>query len=281
MNVDWFEPYERGVYSVGVIYLTVQNLPREEHYKLENVVLVGIIPGPKEPKLTINSFLSPLVIDLKKAWINGIILNSPNKGRVTVKLALTCVACDIPASRKVCGFLGHNASLGCNKCYKKFKVVFGEPTDYSGFDRENWLKRTVEKHHEDVNKVTQEVTKTKISKAESEYGVRYSVLLSLPYFDPVKFTVIDIMHNMYLGTGKHLLQTWINEQLLTDNQLTQVENMVKLFRMPANIGRIPSNIMSSYGSFTASQWRNWITIYSPIVLKDLLPIEHLNCWLLL
>lgn len=59
-----------------------------------------------------------------------------DKSTVTVKLALTCVACDIPASRKVCGFLGHKASLGCNKCYKKFNVQFGKPTDYSGFDRE-------------------------------------------------------------------------------------------------------------------------------------------------
>ena len=27
INVDWFEPFQRGVYSLGVIYLTVQNLP--------------------------------------------------------------------------------------------------------------------------------------------------------------------------------------------------------------------------------------------------------------
>lgn len=136
------------------------------------------------------------------------------------------------------------------------------------------------KHREDVNKVTQEVTKAKISEAESKYGVRYSVLLSLPYFDPVEFTVIDIMRNMYLGTGKHLFQTWIDEKLLTNNQLTQVDSTVKLFRIPANSGHIPSNIMSSYGSFTASQWRNWITLYSPIVLKDILPAEHLQYWLL-
>ena len=30
LNVDWFEPFERGVYSVGAIYLTLQNLPRHE-----------------------------------------------------------------------------------------------------------------------------------------------------------------------------------------------------------------------------------------------------------
>ena len=89
MNVDWFEPYERGVYSVGVIYLIIQNLPREERYKLENIVLVVIILGPKEPKLTINIFLSPLVIDLNEAWINGFTLASHTKAMVTVKLALT------------------------------------------------------------------------------------------------------------------------------------------------------------------------------------------------
>ena len=68
MNVDWFEPFERGVYLVGAIYLTVQNLPRKERYKPENIILVGIIPGPNEPKLNINLFLIPLVLNLKEAW---------------------------------------------------------------------------------------------------------------------------------------------------------------------------------------------------------------------
>ena len=47
MNVDWFE---RGVYSTGVIYLTILNLPRNERYKPKNNIVFGIIPGPKEPK---------------------------------------------------------------------------------------------------------------------------------------------------------------------------------------------------------------------------------------
>ena len=50
VNVDWFQPYERGVYSVGAIYLTIQNLPHDERYKTENIILVGVIPGPKEPE---------------------------------------------------------------------------------------------------------------------------------------------------------------------------------------------------------------------------------------
>lgn len=54
----------------------------------------------------------------------------------TIRLALTCVACDIPASRKVCGFLGHRAKLGCNKCYKAFEHIkedISTWTNYGGF----------------------------------------------------------------------------------------------------------------------------------------------------
>ena len=43
---------------------------------------------------------------------------------------------------------------------------------------------------------------------------------------------------------------------------------------------MPSTIGSGYAGFTANQWSNWITVYSPIVLKGLLPDDHLNCWLL-
>ena len=51
-----------------MIYLVVLNLPREERHKPENVSLVGIIPGPHEPKGTMNSYLCPLVDELMNFW---------------------------------------------------------------------------------------------------------------------------------------------------------------------------------------------------------------------
>ena len=63
LNVDWFQPFEHYTYSAGVIYLVLLNLPRAVRYKRENIILVGIIPGPSEPHLTMNSYLSPLVSD--------------------------------------------------------------------------------------------------------------------------------------------------------------------------------------------------------------------------
>ena len=84
-------------------------------YKPENIIVVGIMPGPREAKKTINSYLTPLVIELKEAWYNGVHVLSPQNTPLCIKLALSCVTCDIPASRKVCGFLSHNAALGLFK----------------------------------------------------------------------------------------------------------------------------------------------------------------------
>ena len=122
INVDWFQPFKHTEYSMGAIYLVIQNLPRSERYKEENVILVGLLPGPKEPKVSINSYLIPLVQELHLYYFNGLTLTSPQNTSVTIRVMLSCVSCDIPASRKLCGFLGHNAKLGCNKCYKQFNV---------------------------------------------------------------------------------------------------------------------------------------------------------------
>ena len=51
-----FQPFKRTNYSVGAIYIAVQNLPREERFLSENTILVGLIPG--EPSLVINSIIN-------------------------------------------------------------------------------------------------------------------------------------------------------------------------------------------------------------------------------
>ena len=56
-------------------------------------------------------------------------------------MALICNMCDMPATRKVCGFAGHSACHGCAKCLKQFPSdVFPNKLDYSGYiyDRDTW-----------------------------------------------------------------------------------------------------------------------------------------------
>ena len=123
LNVDWFQPFENFAYSVGVIYLVILNLPHTTRYKRENIILVGVIPGPSEPSLNINTYLEPLVDELLKLW-RGVQIEMPNSNNLLVRGALVAVSCDLPAGRKVCGFLSHSASLGCSRCYTEFLEGF-------------------------------------------------------------------------------------------------------------------------------------------------------------
>ena len=111
LNVDWFQPTLHGSDSIGVIYMVVMNLPRDERFKPENLLVVGIIPGPKEPKHYINSFLQPLVDDLIDLW-DGVILAYENGSQEISIAAVLALSSDIPATRKCGGFVGHNAKKG-------------------------------------------------------------------------------------------------------------------------------------------------------------------------
>ena len=121
LNLAFFQPFGHTPYSVGAIYLSLQNLPREERFKPENILLVGIIPGPKEPA-TLNFILQPLIEELLVVWKDGIELKTYS-GQILARAALLCVACDSPAARKVSGFVNFNAFRGCLKCLKTFLYI--------------------------------------------------------------------------------------------------------------------------------------------------------------
>ena len=53
--------------------------------------------------------------------------------------------------------------------------------------------------------------KNGVQRAEGKYGVRCSVFLGLPYYDPIRFVAIDTKHNLFLGTGKQ----WVECGILT------------------------------------------------------------------
>ena len=124
MNIDWFKPFGSFKYSIGAIYLVIMNLPREERFKEENMIIAGLIPGKKEPNCyQMDNILKILIQELNSLERHNLFtIKNESSQNISLfcKVRLLCVACDIPAARKVCGFLSHNATHGCSKCHKEF-----------------------------------------------------------------------------------------------------------------------------------------------------------------
>lgn len=110
LNIDWFNPFERSEYSLGAVYLVIVNLPRNVRFDWENVITLGLIPGPKEPSLHVNSFLRPVIDELLSFW-EGLLINEGNY-KALYKAAIIGVSNDVPATRKIGGFMAHNANKG-------------------------------------------------------------------------------------------------------------------------------------------------------------------------
>ena len=125
--------------------------------------------------LELNTYINPLVNDLFELW-RGKQLSIPN---FDVPFWVSHVTSQQLGKR---GFLSHSAKLGCSKCYYEF-FDGTKKADYGGsFNRESWQTRTNARHRADVQKLQSCSSVSARYKDEIKYD---SVLLDLPYYDPI------------------------------------------------------------------------------------------------
>jgi hypothetical protein len=201
--VDWFNPFRNRKggknVSVGAIYMVCLNLPPHIRYKVENVYLAGIIPGPREPSTSqMNHFLHPLVDELLEFWDTGVYYQSTNlcpEGRL-VRCAVLPLICDLPALRKTAGFSGHSSNMFCSFCLTE------KPKLNSDLDKLKFKYRTSSKHRE-LATLWRESNISDREALTRKYGIRWSELLRLTYWKPIEFSTLDAMHNLFLGLLQH------------------------------------------------------------------------------
>jgi hypothetical protein len=185
--------------------MVCMNLPVHLHYRVENVYLVGMIPGPHEPhNHHLNHLLRPVVDELLQFWKTGIFFSRTSKyvfGRL-VKCVLIPVICDMVATRKVTGFMGVTAHDMCSICKLQRKHI-------DNFGIESWPKRSWEEHNVHATTWNEALTEEECEKIFAESHVRWSELLRLPYWNIIDFAVVDTMHNLFEGEiMKHINNIW-------------------------------------------------------------------------
>src|SRR6185295_16915019 len=85
-------------------------------------------------------------------------------------------------------------------------------------------------------------------------GIKWSELLRLPYFDSIRFLTVDPMHCLFLGIAKWIVKKiWVDEGVLTPDNLKNIQRKMNQIQVPANLGRTPRKIDRGEGftNFTA------------------------------
>jgi hypothetical protein len=100
INLDWFQPFKSSVYNTGAIYGIIYNLLRNIRFKKENMLILGLLPGPQEVKThQINHFLALIIDELLELW-NGFDLPVSAKflNRKKIKVAVIYCSNNIPVA---------------------------------------------------------------------------------------------------------------------------------------------------------------------------------------
>jgi hypothetical protein len=200
--------------SLGIIALACLNLPADIRYKPENMFLAGIVPGPEEPKLELlNHYQRPLVSDMKLSWERGVFVTRTAlcpRGRLT-RSAIAVGVFDLPAGRKAAALAGHGADWFCSVCDLRGRAHLPR-TDYQNWPRRDPTKlRVWAERWRDASSIDEQ---TKIFQT---YGVRWSELWRLSYWDPTRMLVVDTMHCLYEGLIKMHCRVALNLSVANAN----------------------------------------------------------------
>ena len=204
LHVDFFAPEGLSIHgstvSCEVICIMCLNLPLGIRYKLENMCLVGVILGPKEPTLNeLNHYIRHVVDEFLPFWEHRICFSRTAlhpKGK-TCKDAIVPLICDSLAAQKLNQMTASRSHWYCTrcKCYHQSTL--------SCTDSQNWILQDKKELHAQAEAWRSATSATDRDHLVKDNGIRYSELWHLPYYDPAEQTVTDPMHCLLEGVVQH------------------------------------------------------------------------------
>jgi len=98
--------------------------------------------------------------------------------------------------------------------------------NFGGFDDiDEWFRqKDASEHRQNAMIWKHQQTKEDRKNHVSRTHARWSEMLRLPYFDPIRFLVVDPMHNLFLEIAHWIVRwLWINNGKITNSDLELIE----------------------------------------------------------
>ncbi|XP_023205352.1 uncharacterized protein LOC111611721 isoform X1 [Xiphophorus maculatus] len=266
-------------FSVWPILCTINELPYVERCK--NVLLHTLWFGKGKPLL--QCFFTPFINELHKLSHEGFTWEDESGLELNTRVMAKICVCDSVVRSAVQNFQPFSSEFGCGFCYHKGELVQKGrgytrvyPVQVDGCD----LRHMAE---------TEQLAIVVIENGypQGQMGVKgHSPLLLLPSFDVVKGFIPDYMHCVCLGVVPEFVNLWLDPLYgrkrfhLSPQSLKNLDKALSAIQPPDEIRQRPRRL-SERMHWEASEWQAFALLYSPVILRKVLPNLYYKHWMLL
>jgi len=272
-NTDGVPVFNSSNYSMWPIQCIINELPI--HLRKKHVLLTAVWFGISKPVMS--CFLKPFIHECNKLAVDGFKWISRSKQTYTTFVHTLVCSVDSVARCMLQGIKQFNGEYGCSWCLNPGQQVEKGNGTVRVYDSKVYEKRT------STNIVTHARQSLSLG---SCFGVlQASTLLMLKQFHIVHGFAVDYMHCILLGVSRSLTGMWFDsehhgEKYYLGRHTTLVDDRLMIIKPPGCISRAPRSLKCR-AYWKASEWRNWLHIYSIICIHDILDSDYLKHYLLL
>ncbi|XP_064461014.1 uncharacterized protein LOC135370983 [Ornithodoros turicata] len=272
-NTDGVPVFESSQYSIWPLLLQVNELPYRE--RVQHQVLAGLWFGLAKPHM--NSFLKPFVDTMNILSTIGFTWVSKSGEEKKSKVFPGPCSVDSVARCQLLNMVQFNGCQGCPWCEQQGEVL----------QVGNGHCRVYPILQEPSAQRTDESFKSHAKKAHDtgqvSGGVKgLNILFFLSYFSLTAGFVVDYMHAVCLGFVRATACMWFNHKrphkYNIGKKISEIDFRLESLSSISEIPRLPRST-KQWKYWKASEWRNFLLFFSPIVLKGVLPRRYYVNWM--
>lgn len=265
-NTDDVSIFHSSSYNITPFYLTINELPPEQRFKRENLILAGLWFGKSKPNP--NLFMEGFSGELRDLLLNGADFETSEPG---VSRHVHCIViggtADLPAKAAFMNMQQFNGEFGCQVCEAKSKYIKHVPT--YPYQPEAAL-RTTER--------TLALATLAQNSGNHQRGVKGHTELKKFVTNYVEYTVVDDMHCAFIGQTKHVIKLIIkakygNTRWSLHNRLDVLEKRLKHITPPNFVHRL-TRPLAELKDWKGAELKNFLLFYALPLFHNLLPFDY-------
>lgn len=300
LSTDGFAPFNKRKSTAWPLILFNYNLPPDIRFNVNQILALGVIPGPKKPQ-DCDSFLWPFLQEMFHL-ANGVrAFDILTATLFLLHAYLIVVFGDIPAIAMIMRMKGHNGLCPCRMCEIKGLRVPGVrgtthyvPLNQMPHPDVRMDQNRIQKYQPhnlplrnhslfltqaaEVDTATTNAGANTLAKA---YGIKGTPLLS--YLNSLSFPgsfPYDFMHLIWENGVKNLILLWTGEFKGLDDGQESYELLKAIWEaigegtaasgstIPSAYGSRVPNIATSKVGCTADMWSFWTLYIGPVLLRN-------------